>query len=398
MMFIDIMTHARQRPAAGQRRLQLPGRCAQRAQRVHADEAGRAAAAVRVRPVGHDQAEQDVVLDQRRRRVRSTRRRTCWPCCPTARRPTDTIRQPRDSFNLNVPAGPRDQQGPRAARSASIATRRESRNLGVGGYNLFDRAYDSDSSNTMLRLSENGPLGRRMFTESRLQLRWADTESQSVVEAPTMRVNDAFTSGGAQQRGGQRSFAFELATDLDYVRGAHSWRTGVLRRGRALPLRRHDELPRAPSRSPAWPTTRRGRPSNYSRRIGDPTLRFSTFQARPLRAGRLPRLAQPAGVGRRPLRRAEPRERRLEPVAARHGRVVAASERHAHDARRATGTSTTGSPATSTSRRCSSTGSRQRELNIRDPSYPDPGDGRRDAADQPVPVVGRPRAARRPIG
>ena len=80
----------------------------------------------------------------------------------------------------------------------------------------------------MLRLSENGPLGRRMFTETRLQVKWTDNTSRSAIEAPTVRVQDAFTSGGAQQSGGQHATEFEFASDLDYVRGPHSWRTGVL--------------------------------------------------------------------------------------------------------------------------------------------------------------------------
>ena len=44
-------------------------------------------------------------------------------------------------------------------------------------------------------------------------------------------MNDAFTSGGAQVRGGRTDTTFELASDLDYVRGNHSWRTGLLLEG-----------------------------------------------------------------------------------------------------------------------------------------------------------------------
>ena len=52
----------------------------------------------------------------------------------------------------------------------------------------------------------------------------------------------AFTSGGAQRRGGSRAVDFEAATDFDYVRGLHSMRAGVLARGRTLPLGRLREL------------------------------------------------------------------------------------------------------------------------------------------------------------
>ena len=82
-----------------------------------------------------------------------------------------------------------------------------------------------------LRFSESGPLSRRMFTESRLQLVWGSSSSRSEVEAPALQVLGAFTSGGAQMTGGQHRFDLEAASDLDYVRGAHSWRVGGLIEG-----------------------------------------------------------------------------------------------------------------------------------------------------------------------
>ena len=39
---------------------------------------------------------------------------------------------------------------------------------------------------------------------------------------------DAFTSGGAQLSGGDHSRTLQLGSDLDYVRGKHSLRTGSL--------------------------------------------------------------------------------------------------------------------------------------------------------------------------
>ena len=129
----------------------------------------------------------------------------------------------------------------------------------------------------MLRLSENGPIGRRMFTESRLQLRWSDTSSASAVELPTIRVNDAFTSGGAQRKGGQHNFDLELATDLDYVRGAHSWRTGVLVEGGRY---RSDDISNylGTYTFASLEAYDAGRPSNFSKRIGDPNITYTNYQ------------------------------------------------------------------------------------------------------------------------
>lgn len=151
------------------------------------------------------------------------------------------------------------------------------RNQGVGNYNLPERGYRSESTTNMLRLSENGPIGRRFFSESRLQVRWADTQSRSSVEAPTLRVNDAFTSGGAQVRGGRNDVSFEMASDLDYVRGNHSWRTGFLMEGGRY---KSDDIANylGTYTFASLADYDAGRPSNYTRRIGDPNLSYSHAQ------------------------------------------------------------------------------------------------------------------------
>ena len=83
----------------------------------------------------------------------------------------------------------------------------------------------------MLRLAESGPLARAWFGESRLQVRWADTESAAFLEQPAVRVLDAFTSGGAQQDGGRNATEIEWATNVDWARGRHAVRFGSLVEG-----------------------------------------------------------------------------------------------------------------------------------------------------------------------
>ena len=151
------------------------------------------------------------------------------------------------------------------------------RNLGVGGFDLAERAYTSESGDTILRMSENGPLGRRFFSESRLQLRWTSSHADSVLEAPTIRVLDAFTSGGAQRAGGSRAWQFEAATDLDYVRGAHSFRAGLLLEGGRY---RADDVSNylGTFTFASLADHEAGRAANYTRRAGDPRVRYSNLQ------------------------------------------------------------------------------------------------------------------------
>ena len=153
----------------------------------------------------------------------------------------------------------------------------ERRNLGVGSYDLPERAYATTSADNVFRISENGPVGRRFFSESRLQLRWTDSASRSAIEAPTIRVNDAFTRGGAQQSGGRDTIEMEAATDLDFVRGAHSYRAGLLFEAARF---QSDDFTNylGTFTFASLADFDAGRPSDFTKRTGDPNLRYSNVQ------------------------------------------------------------------------------------------------------------------------
>ena len=154
----------------------------------------------------------------------------------------------------------------------------DQRNLGVGSFDLSERAFGRTTSESVLRLSESGPWSRAWFGESRLQLRWADTDTASSVEAPTVRVLDAFTSGGAQQSGGRRGTELEWATNVDYARGRHAVRLGALVEGGYYRSdNRTNYLGTYPFTSLA--DFQAGRPSTYTRRVGDPLVEYSHWQA-----------------------------------------------------------------------------------------------------------------------
>jgi hypothetical protein len=151
-------------------------------------------------------------------------------------------------------------------------------NLGIGGYDEPERAYSSDSNVSNVRVQHFGPLGRRAVWRSRLQLFLADAHTQSATEAPTIRVLDAFTSGGAQLSGGDHSRRINVASDLDYVLGKHSLRTGLLLDGgwyrssassNYLGTYTFDNLQAFLA----------NQPSNYTRRLGDPNIAYRNLQA-----------------------------------------------------------------------------------------------------------------------
>ena len=157
-------------------------------------------------------------------------------------------------------------------------TRFYNENLGIGGYDEPHRAFTNENEQHNVRVQHYGPIGRRMFSRSRLQLFVADTENRSASDSPTIRVNDAFTAGGAQVRGGDHARRVNFGSDLDYVRGRHSMRTGIAldsgwtrsdAASNYLGTYTFDNLEAFDA----------GRPSNYTRRVGDPRLSYRMFQA-----------------------------------------------------------------------------------------------------------------------
>jgi hypothetical protein len=148
-----------------------------------------------------------------------------------------------------------------------------STNLGVGQFDERERAFTSDETFWTLRMQETGPLGRRFFINTRLQITSQKSERQSDVELPTIRIVDAKTSGGAQQRGGSRGRSFNLMSDLDYVRGIHSFRTGIDVNG-TWSNSDEDSNYLGTYTFESIDAFLAGTPRSYTRRVGDPKLAY----------------------------------------------------------------------------------------------------------------------------
>ncbi len=151
-------------------------------------------------------------------------------------------------------------------------------NTGIGAYDLLERGYSTDDTSFGLYLQQNGPIGRRFVLNTRLSVFGNDSDAASTVEAPTIVVNDAFTSGGAQRRGGTHTRNYWLNSDLDYVRGIHTMRTGIeLQHFRSRTNSQSNYLGTYVFESLEAFDERR--PRSYSRRIGDPTVSYTNTQA-----------------------------------------------------------------------------------------------------------------------
>jgi hypothetical protein len=151
------------------------------------------------------------------------------------------------------------------------------KNQGIGGYDEPERAFNSRNYTNTFRAQEVGPLGRRFFVNTRLNVGWTDLERESALEAPTVRILDSHTFGGAQKAGGRHSRDVNLAADLDYVRGIHS-----IRMGTAIDLNmfRSDESDNylGTYTFESLEMFEAGTPRSYTRRVGAPGVDYSNLQ------------------------------------------------------------------------------------------------------------------------
>jgi Carboxypeptidase regulatory-like domain len=150
-------------------------------------------------------------------------------------------------------------------------------NLGVGDFDLFDRAYTLDQAEHLLRLSESGVFAKRFLNEARAQLRFTERENLAASDAPAVQVLNAFTRGGAQTVGSRDARELEVADNLDFTFGQHSMRAGLLLE---LGSYRSDEMTNANGTFTfaSLDAFRLGRPTTFALRTGDPSLSFSRYQ------------------------------------------------------------------------------------------------------------------------
>jgi hypothetical protein len=153
----------------------------------------------------------------------------------------------------------------------------KSRNLGIGGYDREERGYSNEDRGNTLRIQEAGPLGRRFFINTRASIGWSDTATRSAFEGPTIQVLDEFTAGGRQMTGGTRRRTINLQSDLDYVRGIHSVRTGLQLDGGTY---HSDDAANylGTYTFESLSAFQAGTPRSYTRRDGNPNIDYKNFQ------------------------------------------------------------------------------------------------------------------------
>lgn len=140
---------------------------------------------------------------------------------------SEQTRRPADSMNVNV----RLDQALGAGNNlqAEYFRRNDSRdNLGVGDFDLLDRAYQTDTMTDGVRLRNTRVLGKKAFSELKVQFSRTDASQSSASDAATVRVLDFFTSGGAGLTGARLGRQLEIEQNLDFTIAKHTMRIGAL--------------------------------------------------------------------------------------------------------------------------------------------------------------------------
>jgi len=155
------------------------------------------------------------------------------------------------------------------------ANRRD--NLGVGDFDLPERAYSTDAAENLVRLADSGALGKKLFNETRFQMFWQQTDIRSLSEARTILVLNAFNAGGAQLDSRRRLRELELADNLDFTAGRHTMRAGIL-----FEAAHYQTIERRNYQGtyvfPSLEEFNAGRATTFTRREGVPAVEFTQYQ------------------------------------------------------------------------------------------------------------------------
>ena len=154
----------------------------------------------------------------------------------------------------------------------------ESHNQGIGEFDLPERAFTRNGSSGGLQFGHHATVNRRYVNDLRFSVGWNSNRATSVSQARTIRVPDAFTSGGAQIQGGRLSRELEIEDELEFtIRRAHKINTGF-----SIDAAHYegDEYRNASGTYTfdSLAAFEAGTPTTFTQRLGDPTFQYSMYR------------------------------------------------------------------------------------------------------------------------
>jgi hypothetical protein len=189
----------------------------------------------------------------------------------------DSVRKPTDALNVSA----RVEHALSKKQLLRVEGQRNhtvNDNLGVGDYDLEQRAYRQARDENIFRASVAGSIRKALFNEFRFQWRAQDFLFTPESRLPAVVVLNAFTSGGAQLDGGRSLHDIEVADDLDIAVGRHAMRTGLLFERGAYDTfeQRNGTGTFTFSSLDAYAA---GQPTTFTRNVGDPRVAIDQIQS-----------------------------------------------------------------------------------------------------------------------
>ena len=143
---------------------------------------------------------------------------------------TDTVPIPsrRTSFSPRVDY----QINPNNTLVARYNYANTKRVVGVGGFSLPTRAYDTDNNEQGIQLTETAVINKTIVNETRFQFERQTSSQDADNSLPTIEVQDAFTGGGSQiGQSHTTTKDWELTNNTSFAIRAHSLKVGARLRG-----------------------------------------------------------------------------------------------------------------------------------------------------------------------
>lgn len=107
-------------------------------------------------------------------------------------------------------------------------SRGNSENSGLGGFDLLSRAFNTSNNEHSIRLTETAILTPTIVNETRFQYIRRRSEQNGDASVPTIRVNDAFTGGGANIGFGfSNEDRYEVQNYTSIMHDKHSFKFGA---------------------------------------------------------------------------------------------------------------------------------------------------------------------------
>jgi hypothetical protein len=187
------------------------------------------------------------------------------------------VRRPVDA--LNVTARLEHVLGGGNTLRAEFTRRDNSqRNLGVGDFDLLERAFETDSLTDTLRARNTKVYGKKLFSELRVELSRSEFAQSSLSDAATIRVLDQFTAGGAGVLGLREGRQFTVAQNFDLPVRKHALRFGLEANGGWWDSNQQSNANGTFTFS-SMDDFLANRARTFTRRVGNPDVTYSQYDA-----------------------------------------------------------------------------------------------------------------------